>query len=82
MPTYTWDEVPGTAAYYLWVDAPSAKGLIKQWFTPAQASCDGTTCSVTPTTILGAGSHTWAVRTWNKAGYGPWSSPKIFTVTP
>jgi hypothetical protein len=81
-PTYTWDEVPGTAAYYLWVDAPSAKGFIKQWFTPAQASCDGTTCSVTLTTALSSGVHAWAVRTWNKAGYGPWSSPKTFTVSP
>jgi uncharacterized repeat protein (TIGR02543 family) len=81
-PIYTWDEVPGTAAYYLWVDAPSAKGLIKQWFTPAQANCNGTTCSVTPTTTLGSGSHTWAVQTWNKAGYGPWSGSKTFTVTP
>jgi hypothetical protein len=79
-PTYTWDEVPGTAAYYLWVDAPSAKGLIKQWFTPAQASCNGTTCSVTLTTALSSGVHAWAVRTWNKAGYGPWSNPVSFTV--
>jgi hypothetical protein len=54
--------------------------LIKQWFTPAQASCNATTCSVTLTTQLGSGQHAWAVQTWNKAGYGPWSSPVSFTL--
>jgi hypothetical protein len=73
--------VPGAAAYYLWVDGPSSTGIIKQWFTPAQANCNGTTCSVTPTTTLGGGNHAWAIQTWNTAGYGPWSAPKSFSTT-
>ena len=77
-PTYTWNEVPGATYYYLWVDRTSGN-VIKQWFTSAQANCNGTTCSVTPATTLASGTYTWWVQTWNPVGYGPWSTPATFT---
>ena len=80
-PTYTWNEVAGATWYYLWVNAPSGKGYIKQWFEASQY-CTGGTCSATPNIMLGAGEHTWWIRTWNSVGYGPWSSGMIFTVSP
>jgi Calcineurin-like phosphoesterase len=87
-PTYTWnavlDSVQGDAAthYYLWVNGPSGN-VIKLWYTANQAGCSGGgTCSVTPPTSLTNGSYSWWVRTWNNAGYGPWSSRRDFTVGP
>jgi len=77
-PTYTWNEVAGATWYYLWVDGPSGN-VLKQWYTAAQANCDGTTCSVTPTTTLSSGAHTWWIQTYNSVGYGPWSSRMDFS---
>jgi hypothetical protein len=80
-PTYTWNEVAGATYYYLWVNAPGGKNVIKQWYTSAQANCNGTICSITPSTVLAVDTHTWEVQTWNPAGYGPWSSIATFDVT-
>jgi hypothetical protein len=76
-PTYTWNEVPGSTWYYLWVDGPSGT-VIQQWYTSVESNCNGTTCSVTPSITLAAGSHIWWVQTWNDAGYGPWSDGRDF----
>ncbi|HJR80936.1 MAG TPA: choice-of-anchor Q domain-containing protein [Anaerolineales bacterium] len=83
-PTYTWNAVSGAEWYYLWVNAPSGAGFVKQWFTAAAAGCpSGTdTCSVIPTTALALGAHTFWVQTWSSAGYGPWSTGQAFNVTP
>lgn len=84
-PTYSWNKAPvseqaGAATwYYLWVNGPSGN-VIKQW-VQASAVCNATTCSVTPDTSLGAGAHTWWVRTWNQGGYGPWSDGLSLHVT-
>jgi hypothetical protein len=81
-PTYTWNQVSGASWYYLWVDGPSGH-VFHQWYTSAQANCNGTTCSVANVTSgLGAGSYTWWVQTWNITGYGPWSDGKTFTPIP
>ncbi len=81
-PTYTWNQVGGSTWYYLWVNGPNGN-VIKQWYTSAQANCNGTTCSVTPATTLRSGAHTWWIQTWNEAGIGPWSAPMAFsTFTP
>jgi hypothetical protein len=80
-PTYTWNEVPGSTWYYLWVNGPSGT-VIQQWYTAAQANCNGTTCSVTSTTALSTGAHTWWIQAWNEAGVGPWSEAMTFTPTP
>lgn len=78
-PTYTWREVEEVTWYYLWVNGTNGN-VIKQWYTAAQANCNGITCSVTPTTTLTSGSHTWWVRAWNNAGYGAWSEALEFEV--
>jgi hypothetical protein len=82
MPTYTWNEVPGATHYYLWVNAPSGNGFIKQWFKVSDGICTGGTCTATPAQALSLGAHTWYIRTWSSAGYGLWSSGQNFTVTP
>jgi hypothetical protein len=78
-PYYWWYEDSCATWYYLWVNGPSGN-VIKQWYTSAQAKCNGTWCWVTNATTLPAGTNTWWVQTWNSAGYGPWSSGKTFTV--
>ncbi len=80
-PTYTWNEVPGATWYYLWVNGPSGN-VVKQWYSSAQANCNGSTCSVTPTTTLAGGTHIWWIQTWNSAGTGPWSAGMTFSITP
>jgi hypothetical protein len=83
-PTYTWNAVAGATYYYLWVNAPSDTGFVKQWYTAAQAGCPSGTgiCSATPAQNHASGAHTWWIRTWSSAGYGPWSSSLTFTVIP
>jgi hypothetical protein len=80
-PTYTWNAVSNATWYYLWVNGPSGN-MIQQWYSAAQAGCgSGTgTCSVTPTTTLATGNHTWWIQTWNQYGYGSWSAGLTFTV--
>ena len=78
-PIYTWNAVSNSTWYYLWVDGPNGN-VIKQWYTSAEANCDATTCSVTPTTVLNNGAYTWWIQTWNDAGYGPWSGGTDFTI--
>jgi endoglucanase len=82
-PDFTWNAVSGATSYFLWVKAPSGDGFIKHWFNPTQAGCPSGsgTCTVTSPKTLAAGSHSWWIRTWNSAGYGPWSSGLTFTVS-
>ena len=82
-PTYTWNAVAESTWYYLWVnDSTGAK--IQQWYTAADAGCaSGTgTCSATPAIALTPGACQWKVQTYSSGGYGPWSSPMSFTVSP
>jgi YD repeat-containing protein len=81
-PTYTWNAVSGASWYCLYVN-DSTGNKINQWYTRGEAGCaSGTgTCSVTPTTEV-RGSSQWWVRTYNPAGFGPWSTPMAFTVSP
>jgi hypothetical protein len=80
-PTYTWNEVSAATWYYLWVDGPTDH-IFHQWYSTADANCNGSTCSVANATPgLISGTHTWYVQTWSSAGYGPWSAGKTFTPT-
>jgi large repetitive protein len=83
-PTYTWNAVPTTAEYNLWVNDASGTVRIRAWYTAAAAGCAaGTgTCSVTPGTPLATGAATWWIQTWNPSAYGPWSAAMPFTVSP
>jgi FtsP/CotA-like multicopper oxidase with cupredoxin domain len=78
-PAYTWNAVSGATWYQLWVN-DSSGNRIQTWYAAADAGCpDGTgTCSVTPTTEA-VGPCQWWVQTYNRAGFGPWSTPLSFT---
>jgi len=78
-PTYRWNSASGATWYHLWVNGPWGNTVINTWYTASQAGC-ASTCSVTPATTLSGGAHQWWVRTWNSAGYGPWSSPLSFSL--
>jgi glucose/arabinose dehydrogenase len=80
-PTFSWNEVSDATWYYLWVDGPTGN-VIQQWYRSSEANCNGTTCSVTSSTTLSAGAHSWWIQTYNSAGYGPWSDRMDFTVSP
>ena len=80
-PTYTWNSVPESSWYYLWVDGPRGNVIIAEWYE-AREVCSGATCSVTPPVTLEYAMHSWRVQTWNAAGDGPWSTSRNFTVNP
>ncbi len=82
MPTFAWHAVPEATWYYLWV-SDAGRGRIQAWYTAEQAGCisGAATCSVTPSTVLGAGAFKWWIQTYSERGYGPWSSPLDFTIT-
>ena len=80
-PTYRWNAVPGATWYYLYVrDASGVR--IRKWHSASTAGCASGTgvCSVTMATSLVSGKGRWWVRTWNSAGYGPWSGGLNFIV--
>ncbi|MCI0529794.1 MAG: hypothetical protein L0Y56_20315, partial [Nitrospira sp.] len=77
-PTYTWNKISNATWYLLWVDGPSGN-VIQTWYE-SSTICSTSTCSVTPSTTLVNGTHSWKVRTWNSSGNGPWSSVLNFTV--
>ena len=79
-PTYTWNQVNGSTWYLLQVNGPNGM-VVYQWYTSAQAGCNGSTCSITPSTTLGGGAYTWWVLTYDAAGDGMWSSGMNFSTT-
>lgn len=80
--TFAWNAVSDATYYYLWVDDENGANQIKQWYTAAEAGCDGgeAQCSLTTTVSLDAGSYTWYIQTWNDVGFGSWSSGTDFSV--
>lgn len=80
-PTFTWNAVPGSTWYYLWVNQNGSLAY-KTWYTASAAGCaSGTgTCSINPGTSL-SGNIVWWIQTWNSAGTGPWSSSLSFTIS-
>ncbi len=79
-PAFVWNAVGTSTEYQLWVNGPSRR-VLQHWY-PATGVCNATTCSVTPSLRLAAGTHTWKVRTKNSDGLGPWSPARTFTVSP
>ena len=85
-PAYTWSNVNAATWYYLWVSKVNDDGTLttvhSQWYDAA-AVCSGATCSITPVGVtLSGGNYQWWIQTWNDGGYGPWTSPTNFTVSP
>ena len=79
--TFTWQAVPGSSWYLLWIGIPPAVA-IEQWYTAQQVGCvpDTGTCSVTLTLTLPPGAYTWHIRTWSPAGAGSWSFPRTVSI--
>jgi hypothetical protein len=83
-PTYTWNAVPYSTWYHLWIN-DSTGNKINQWYTRGEAGCASGigNCTVTPTTeVRGAGQ--WWVQTYSSVGLGSWSTGLSFTapITP
>ena len=78
-PAFTWNAVEGATWYRLYVQEGSSGSVHDQWYT-SDSVTSGSTCSVTPTTTLNSGGHTWWVQTYNSYGYGAWSSALQFSV--
>jgi hypothetical protein len=77
LPTYSWDSVPGAAAYRLQVQNTSgvAYSLI---FTAAEAGCEfARVCNVTPALALDTARYNWFVHASNAYGPGPWSDARM-----
>jgi hypothetical protein len=83
LPTYTWNAVPDSTWYHLWVNDSTGKPKVNQWVRAAEAGCPegAASCSITPNTPLPAGNATWWIQTWNPVGYGPWSPGMSFHVS-
>jgi len=79
-PTYRWYPVQGATYYQLYVRKGSSGSVIATWYA-ASSVTSGSSCSVTPTTTLSTGDHTWWIQTYNSYGVGPWSSGMAFTVS-
>jgi hypothetical protein len=77
-PTYQWKQVDMATWYLLEVSGPSGV-VVNQWYTAG--ICPAGTCSVVSPTTVGGGNYSWRVRTWNSAGYGPWSAVTTFSTT-
>jgi hypothetical protein len=77
-PTYSWYAVHNATWYYVLVENAAGNTVLGQWYDASV--CSGTVCSITPPTVLPAGTYTWWVQTQGPGGYGPWSDPKTFTV--
>lgn len=77
-PSYSWEAVSDAAEYHLWVNTQSGP-VIQTWLSAASV-CAGPQCSVTPSTTLARGYHTWWVQARNASGDGPWSAGVSFTV--
>jgi len=82
-PAYTWNAVPGSTWYYLWVN-DSTGNRIQQWYRNSEVGCPSGTgnCSVTPPIELAAGDGKWWIQTWIDNKGGPWSAARSFTLTP
>ena len=78
-PTYTWQAASDATDYYLWVNNSSGQPDIQTWL-PAGTVCAGPQCSVTPSTTLARGFHTWWVQARNASGDGAWSAGMSFVV--
>ena len=77
-PTYTWGKVYGATGYRIVVK----KGTTKVYeLYPTNVFCGATTCSITPSTVLGDGNYTWKVRAYLGGTYRDWSAEKTFKVS-
>ena len=80
-PEFSWRAVAGATYYQLWID-DSTGNRLQSWYTASALSCGSAICRVRPGVEPAGGVGTWWVRSWNAAGYGPWSSGMSFSRVP
>ena len=79
---YEWAKALDSEYYYLEVKNSAGSPVIKQWYNKEEFT-SATTCFKTPSEILGPGTYTWRIQTWNCQSdpLNPtWSSQRDFTV--
>jgi hypothetical protein len=78
-PAYSWNAVPGSSWYYLWVQPTDGAPMIQKWYE-AKDVCGATTCTINPSINLPGGkTFRWWIQAYNDLGYGPWSAPQTFS---
>jgi thermitase len=83
-PTYEWTDVQGAQYYYLVVSNSAGTQIINEVLSDA-GYCNGTTCSIDPTTLrenyrLVNGTYRVSMNTWSNDGMGIWRGPFTFTL--
>jgi hypothetical protein len=77
--TYTWQQNPNTAWYYLAGINSSGQLYLLEWVSAA--ACDGSLCSYSVDEPLPGGNYAWYVQPYNRAGYGSWGTGLSFNLT-
>ncbi|MEI7847973.1 MAG: hypothetical protein WCK35_19390, partial [Chloroflexota bacterium] len=75
-PTYTWSKIVGATQYQFQLFKGAALIYTK---LEATSACGSTTCSNTPTTVLGAGPYSWKVQAKVGTIWKAYSAGKAFT---
>jgi len=78
-PKYTWTKVTGATNYQIQLSQGTT--LIYNEY-PTSSTCETSTCSKTPTTVLGYDDYKWRVRAKVEGVWGIWSAYKTFSVKP
>ena len=76
-PTYTWKIVPDASKYAYQLIKNGNQVYYKEVST---AGCGSTTCSSTPSTVLGYGTYTWRARAYVGTAWRTYSAAKTFTI--
>ena len=76
-PTYTWKIVPDASKYAYQLIKNGSQVYYKEVST---AGCGSTTCSSTPSTVLGYGTYTWRARAYVGTAWRTYSAAKTFTI--
>lgn len=81
-PYFVWNEAPSAYWYYLWVSSDPTGAIMDQWYNAYDICAEGY-CGVWESLGLAPGDYVFWVQPWSPvAGYGAWSAPTYFTVSP
>lgn len=82
VPEFTWTDVAGTDAYYLWLSHADGAKVYDLWLNPADL-CAGGVCRFTSWFALAPGTHRWWIQAWDSvSGTSPWTGAALFVVVP
>ena len=78
-PTFTWTGDP-IATGFLVLLFDGKTNLISRWYTPSEANCIESTCTLNPGISLAPGSYDWWVQARNSTSISAWSQGKTFSL--